>query len=214
MMLILIISLAVLSAYLLGSIPTAYIFGKLILKKDIRTLGSGNMGATNTMRVIGTKAGILVLLIDILKGFFAIWIANYIFFSFSVVNSYIWITFAALAAILGHAFTIFLGFRGGKGVATASGVFLALIPLSFIFALITFILIVAATRYVSLGSMIAAFCLWLSESLVVFLIKENSEIPNMIFSFIVFCFIVYKHQSNIHRLLKGEENKLSFNKNK
>ncbi len=207
-------SIAVIIAYLLGSIPTGYLFGKIFKKIDIRQHGSGNMGATNALRILGPGIGITVLLIDMFKGFFAVLIGKFLIFSVVIpqiqVLEYM-VVLVALAAIFGHIFTIFLGFKGGKGVATAAGVFAAMIPFPLMFGLMTFIIIVVLTRYVSLGSIMAALILLFAQFM--FYINTSSgELPKLLLVILIVVFIIYKHKANIVRLVKGTENKISFTK--
>ena len=194
-------------AYLLGSIPTSYIFGKLTRNIDIREHGSGNAGATNALRILGTKIGIITLLVDIGKGVAAVLIGKAIIGN----PSDLLLILTGLCAILGHIFTVFLNFKGGKGVATSAGVFIALMPLPLLICLIIFILIVWTTRYVSLGSITASLGLWIY--MLVLNINNNFESHVMlIFVTLVAGFIIIRHKANIGRLLSGNENKISFKK--
>ncbi len=196
-----------LATYLLGSVPFSYILGKLIKGIDIRQYGSGNVGATNALRVLGTKYGVLALLLDALKGLAPILIARAIFPEVTD----LFLILVGLFAILGHIFTIFLRFKGGKGVATSAGVFAALLPVAVVFSLLVFIISVVLFRYVSLGSILAALSL-----LVVTLIRniryEFAELELLIFVALIVIFIIFKHRSNIKRLINGNENKISFKK--
>jgi glycerol-3-phosphate acyltransferase PlsY len=198
-----------LAAYLIGSLPTSFIMGKVTRGLDIRQHGSGNVGATNALRVLGTKVGLFTLLVDIGKGFLTIFLAR----KFLPDSSNLFFIGIGLATILGHIFTIFLKFKGGKGVATSAGVFLALTPLAVAIALAVFVIVVAVTRYVSLGSILAASVLFLTELIINFT-NSFSQLEFLIFVFIVALFIIIKHRSNIARLLAGNENKLSFKKNR
>ena len=203
------IIIVVLTGYIFGSFPTAIIAGKLLKKIDIRDHGSGNAGATNVVRVLGWKAGLLVLLIDMFKGFVPVyWLTPAI----AGVNEYTiyYQILAALAAIAGHIWTIFAGFRGGKGVGTAAGVFLGLAPVALSIALIFFIIVVALSRYVSLGSLLSS-----AAFLATLLIQKyfvNQEVPNalIVVGIIVVALIWISHHENIKRLLNGNENKISF----
>ncbi len=195
-------------AYFLGGIPTSYIFGKVFKKIDIRKYGSGNVGATNALRVLGVKMGITTLIIDIAKGFVAVLIAKIILPKYGLTND-TYLILIGLSAIFGHIFSIYLGFKGGKGVATSAGVFLSLIPIPFLIAFISFFIIVFATKYVSLGSISAAVILVISE--LIFNIKNSfNQKEYLIFTIIIALFIIIRHKSNIQRLLKGNENKISF----
>lgn len=211
MPLLLNISLFLLISYLIGAIPFGFIVGKLVKKIDVRQHGSGNIGATNVMRVLGVKLGLLVLLLDIFKGFFAVYIARYMGY---IVDDW-WFLVMGFTCILGHIYTVFLGFKGGKGVATACGVTMALMPMPFLAALFVFIIIVAFTRFVSLGSISAAIMLSFTITMQ-YIISSNEYsykyIYYMIFSYILTLFIILKHKANISRLIKGTENKLSFKK--
>lgn len=216
MFLILSISLSFILAYLLGSIPAAYILGKTLKQIDIREYGSGNVGATNALRVLGTKVGLIVLVIDILKGVLAVMIARYL------LSSQWLIVLVGLVAIFGHIYTCFLGFKGGKGVATAAGVCLSLIPQNLIFALIVFAIVLAYTKYVSLSSIIAAIFLAFIQGfdlLITVLYTSNSnyssfgkDITNLVFVTVIVVFVLIKHIPNIKRLIQGNENKISFKK--
>ena len=145
-------------SYIIGSIPTAIIAGKWLKKIDIREYGSGNAGATNVFRTLGWKAGITVLLIDMFKGFVPVyWLAGLIHHNFDTLIYFQLL--AGICAIVGHMWTIFAGFKGGKGVGTSGGVFLGLAPLALGLSLLVFVIIVWITRYVSLGSILAALTL-------------------------------------------------------
>ncbi len=194
-------------AYILGSIPTSYIMGKLVKGIDIRDFGSGNVGATNALRILGTKVGVFTLIIDIGKGFLAVDIARMIV---SEPTDLILIL-TGLSAIIGHIFTIFLKFKGGKGVATSAGVFIALVPIPFALALFVFIFTVWLSKFVSLGSILAALTLFVSE-LIINIWLSFIELEILIFTFIIAIFIIIRHKANIQRLIKGNENKISFNK--
>lgn len=194
-------------AYILGSIPISYIMGKLIKGIDIRNFGSGNAGATNALRILGTKVGVFTLIMDIAKGFLAVNIARLIIHQ----PSDLILIITGLFAILGHIFTIFLKFKGGKGVATSAGVFIALVPIPISIALFVFIVTVWLSKFVSLGSILAALTLFISE-LVINIRNSFAELEILIFIFIVVLFIIIRHKSNIQRLINGNENKISFKK--
>jgi acyl phosphate:glycerol-3-phosphate acyltransferase len=201
------IIIALFAAYILGSIPTSYIMGKLIKGIDIRDFGSGNVGATNALRILGTKIGVFTLIIDIGKGFLAVNIARFIIHE----PTNLIIIFIGLFAIIGHIFTIFLKFKGGKGVATSAGVFIALIPIPVALALVVFVITVWLSKFVSLGSMLAALTLFVAE-LVINILNSFSELEILIFTFIIALFIIIRHKANIQRLINGNENKISFKK--
>jgi acyl phosphate:glycerol-3-phosphate acyltransferase len=196
---------AVIIAYFAGSIPTSYIVGKSLHGIDLRTKGSGNLGATNAFRVLGWKSGLFVLICDILKGLLPVLVIPGIVVSvtkgdFNIHNFELII---GLATILGHIFTVFMKFKGGKGVAASVGVFLALAPISSLITLIICITIILVSRYVSLGSVTGAFLLP-----ILILIFYPGRIPLIIFSVLVGGIVIIKHRSNIRRLINGKENKL------
>ncbi len=207
----------VLVSYLLGSFPTALIAGKIAKGIDIRQHGSGNVGASNVFRVIGKKWGTFVLLTDMLKGFlpaffFPLIIPPSILDSLGFLNSLkILGLIFGFAAIAGHNWTIFLKFKGGKGVATSAGVFLAILPKAVLCALGVWILTVLITNYIAAGSMIASF------SLVLFIFVFYRAIPEFgflfVMSLILACLVIYTHRSNIDRILKGTEHKVFKPKN-
>lgn len=193
-------------AYILGSIPVGWIVARLFYKTDIRTQGSGNIGATNALRTFGTTVGIGVLVLDMGKGFIAVFLAQQVY-----MTGHPMVALCGLLAILGHVFPIWLGFKGGKGVATAGGVFIALAFWSLLFALISFVIIVASTRYVSLGSIVAALVFFVS----IVIIQLRAQSPDwalLILSALVVLMIIFKHRPNIQRLKQGTENKISFTK--
>lgn len=200
-------------AYLFGSIPTAVIAGKLLKNIDIREHGSGNAGATNVLRVLGWKAGLVVLLIDMFKGFVPVfWITTAI-----AGNSEYLIYFqilAAIMAIIGHIWTIFAGFKGGKGVGTAAGVFLGLAPLALSLSLIVFIIIVSITRYVSLGSLAGSLTLAITLTIQKFVLKQYIPDVLLYVGIVIVALIWIAHRENIKRLLTGTENKVSFSSKK
>lgn len=196
--------LLLLIAYLLGSVPIGWIVGKLFYRKDIRKGGSGNIGATNALRMFGTTTGIIVLLLDMGKGLLAVLLAKAWLASGSP-----FISFCALVVILGHVFPLYLGFKGGKGVATAGGAFLALVPLSVLVAIVVFVIIVAITRYVSLGSILGALA-FLGHALWQISQSATCDYARLALVTIVVLMIVFKHRANLQRLLQGNENKISF----
>lgn len=194
-------------AYLLGSVPSAVWIGKALYNVDVRDYGSGNAGATNTFRVLGRKAGIPVLLSDVLKGFLAVklvWISgHYLPGTQQYMNMAL---FLGLAALLGHIFPVFAGFRGGKGVATLLGILCAVHPQAALICAIGFTLTLLVTHYVSLGSMMAALIFPVA---IMFIYHET--IPSLnLFSIFVCIMVLITHQKNIERLLRGEENKTGF----
>lgn len=202
-------SIFVIAAYLMGSIPTAVWWGRRFHGVDVRDHGSKNAGATNTFRVLGKKAAIPVLLIDIIKGFVPVMVLPLLSPYDPGTIAYTNLQIASgLAAVIGHIFPAFADFRGGKGVATLLGVILALHPLAAMGSVGLFLLVFLATRYVSLGSLIAA----VAYPILVILIFQTPFVSLMFFS-VVFAMIVFiTHIRNIERLLKKEENRITFNK--
>lgn len=201
---------ALLLAYLIGSIPTSLIVCRILKGIDIREHGSGNSGATNVYRVMGWKVALFVLVVDALKG-----AAGTALPGLFVDYPSIWPKIGGgLFAILGHAWTLFARFKGGKGVATALGVFLALAPLPTLCALLIWILLVAATRIVSLGSMAAGGALFLATLLFHGASPGRYPVPLIVFTGIVAFLIIFTHRKNITRLKNGTENRISFGKKK
>src|SRR5216683_2467046 len=196
------------AGYLLGSIPFGLLFTKLFRGGDVRQSGSGNIGATNVARVAGPLPGILTLLFDAAKGAAAVWLAA----RFSNENA-MWMIIAALAALFGHCFPVWLKFRGGKGVATAAGAFLMLSPLALLGSVILFILVVAFWRYVSLGSMAAAAAM----PLLIYFFWAPHHAPPIIINvgtLAIALLVIYKHDGNLQRLVEGTEPRFSFGKKK
>ena len=186
--------------YLIGAIPFGYLIVKFKTGQDVRGSGSGNIGATNVLRTTGRAAGILTLLLDILKGFVAVWLMGYF-----TANDPLWTSAAALAVMAGHAFPVFLRFKGGKAVASFIGAFLYVTPVPLLAVLAVFIIVVAVTRYISLGSVIAAGTFPLGVWLI-----QHPPAPVWIASLIAGTFIVYRHRANIERIRRGNENLFSF----
>jgi len=203
-------------AYLVGSIPFGYLIVKATRDADIRETGSGGTGATNVSRRAGKAAGVLTLLLDALKGAAAVWIASWILgtpilgaeIDPVLTSAYWWVAAAGVAAILGHMFPVWLGFRGGKGVATGVGVFLMLAPIAVGLAAVIFVLIVWRTRYVSLGSIVAAATIpvfiWLQDALIR---PVGHRIPIMTAAAAGAILIIFAHRANVRRLVAGTENK-------
>jgi acyl phosphate:glycerol-3-phosphate acyltransferase len=196
------------AAYFLGSIPFGLILAKLFGGGDVRKAGSGNIGATNVARVVGPIAGILTLLLDAAKGAVAVLLAGRL-----TEENATWMMAASFFALFGHCYPVWLKFKGGKGVATAAGIFLALCPYAMLGALLLFILVVAYWRYVSLGSIAAACAIPL---LMYFLWAPHHAPPHIVTfgSLGIAIFVVYKHDANIQRLVEGVEPKFSFGKKK
>ncbi|MBO7612071.1 MAG: glycerol-3-phosphate 1-O-acyltransferase PlsY [Elusimicrobia bacterium] len=184
-------------AYLCGAIPFGYIIAKVFKHVDIRTVGSGNTGATNVYRSISKTLGVLTLILDLLKGFVPVYCTM-------LLNpDSVWLIIAvAFITIIGHIFTVFLNFNGGKGVATGCGVFLALNPLAILICFLVFVLFLVIFRYVSLASIMAAATLPVS----LYFLNSTHEI--VIFASIISVLVIVRHISNIKRLLNGTENKI------
>jgi glycerol-3-phosphate acyltransferase PlsY len=196
------------TAYLLGSIPFGYLLVRFVQQEDVRDTGSGNIGATNVARAGGATLGVFTLLLDALKGFIAAFLAMQ--FAPNTVNGPSTLAVAAaVAAVVGHVFPVWLRFRGGKGIATALGVFIALVPMVALSSVGVFALIVATTRLVSLGSIVAAVSI---PFLAILLVPHRSPALLIGLSFISLLSIV-KHHANIVRLLKGTESRFGSNKN-
>lgn len=196
------------AAYLLGSIPFGMLLTRMRGAGDLRKSGSGNIGATNVARVAGPLAGILTLVLDAGKGAAAVLLAERY-----TNGSAMWMTLAALAALVGHCFPVWLRFKGGKGVAPALGVFTVLSPLAALAALTLFVLVVAYGRYVSLGSITAAAAM----PLLIYLLWAPPHAPPLIVTagtFAASALIIWKHDANIQRLVQGDEPKFSFSKRK
>ncbi len=192
------------AAYLLGAIPFGYLLVKWKTGRDVRASGSGNIGATNVLRTTGRAWGITTLVLDILKGTAAVWLASRL-----TGGNIAWMSAAAVAAMLGHIYPVFLGFRGGKAVATFVGVFLYLTPLPLLAVLVVFAGTVAWTRFISLGSVTAA----ITFPLAVWLI-EHPPLPVMLAALAGAVFIVYRHRENIQRLRSGNEHTFSLGSRK
>jgi glycerol-3-phosphate acyltransferase PlsY len=203
---LLVIFLSIFS-YILGSIPTALWYGEKYHNADIRTLGSGNAGATNTFRVFGKKAGTIVLAIDAFKGFFATSLAAILFY-FGLID---WETCVSLKiifgflAIIGHLLPIFCDFKGGKGVATLLGMALCLHPSAAFWSILLFLVIFVISHYVSLASIVASFAFPIMMVCKTF----GEELPiTIIFGFFVTFLVIYTHRKNIERIFKGTENRM------
>ena len=188
----------VLLSYLLGSIPTSYIIGKYLHGIDLRRHGSGNLGATNAFRVLGVKSALPVVLVDIGKGFLPTWL-----FPRLVGAGLGWTLAFGAAAILGHMFSVWVRFRGGKGMATGAGVFLALAPWAVLAGLVLWLALTFGTGYVSVGSVAAALAL----PALVALTPHRGGWGVFWFSLALGLFVVWAHRGNIGRLLRGEENR-------
>jgi len=198
--------LASLAGYLLGSIPTGFVVARA-RGVDIRTVGSGNIGATNVFRILGVPAGVFVLLVDALKGWLAVWLAPALLQAVmaaspdasQVVQVRV---LAGIAAVLGHNYTCWLKFKGGKGIATSAGVLVALVPSALLVALVVFAFVLVISRYVSLASMLAAFTL----PFAVAFFRYSTLL--LVITALLAILAIYKHKANISRLLKGTENRV------
>ena len=198
------ILIVVLAAYLLGSIPSSVWIGKIFYGIDVREHGSGNAGTTNTIRILGYKAGIPVFVIDALKGWFAVFLTKIVFGYFPTIEMPEYMSFvAAVAVVLGHIFPIFAGFRGGKGVATLLGVGFGLIPIPALIALGIFMVVLFSFGYVSLASITAAVTL----PFVTYFFVMPEHILLLLLTVAVAIFVPITHRQNIKRLLSGTENK-------
>ena len=201
-------AVVVIIAYLLGSIPFGYLIVRKKLGADIRRSGSGGTGATNVSRRAGKTAGVITLLLDAFKGSLAVLIARTLLTRPPLLVDW-WIAAAAIAVIVGHIFPVWLGFRGGKGVATGVGVFLTLAPVAVVCAGVLFVAIVALTRYVSLGSITAAValpvCIWLQS---VFVEPIADLRPLLTAAVAGALLIVFAHRGNIARLARGTESRI------
>jgi glycerol-3-phosphate acyltransferase PlsY len=185
-------------AYLMGATPTSYWVGKALRGIDLREHGSGNLGATNAFRILGWKAALPVITVDIAKGFLPVWL-----FSGSPGSPMGWTLAFGAAAILGHMFSLWVGFKGGKGIATSAGVFLGLAPWAVLGAFLVWVVLAFGTRYVSVGSMGATASL----PLFVYLTPHRGGVEVLIFTSALAAFVIWAHRSNIQRLLRGQENR-------
>ena len=202
--------LLLLGAYLLGSIPTAVWIGKFFYKIDVREYGSGNAGATNTFRVLGKKAGIPVMLIDVLKGFAAVSLAHFSNYDQNK-NQFINLELVlGIASLVGHIFPLFASFRGGKGIATLLGIVFGVHLYGAFICMIIFIVVLLISKYVSLSSIVSAICFPL---LMIFVFKTT--VPSLIiFSILIAIMVLITHQKNIERLIRKEESKAKLIKKK
>ena len=187
-------------AYLLGAIPFGYLLVKLKTGADVRAAGSGNIGATNVLRTSGRAAGILTLALDIAKGYVAVWIAGRL-----TGQDILWMSLAALAVMLGHAYPVFLGFHGGKAVASVVGAFLCLTPWALAAEITVFVVVVIWTRHISMGSITAAATLPLAVWLIM-----KAPLPAVLAAAVAGAFVIYRHSSNIQRLRQGTESVFKF----
>ena len=191
------------AGYLLGSIPSSFIMAKILRGIDLRDHGSGNLGAANTFRILGAKAAIPVLIIDIGKGFLAVKLV-----SMAGIDNFTFIALAALMAILGHNYSVFVKFSGGKGVGTTTGAFLAIVPVAVLICLLIWLILLLTTRIVSLASIAASIALPLAVLISKYYIGRDIDILAMALSVVVAVVVVYKHRSNIRRLRNGTEKRI------
>jgi acyl phosphate:glycerol-3-phosphate acyltransferase len=192
--------LVIIVAYFVGGIPFGYLLVRLTTGKDVRSEGSGNIGATNVLRTTGRAAGVATLLLDVAKGYFAVWLAARM-----TDDDPLWMSLAALAVMAGHAFPVFLKFQGGKAVASFIGAFLYLTPLPLAAVLVLFVITVAATRAISAGSIMAAGTFPLGVWLIL-----HPPAPVLLASLIAGACVVYRHKSNMERLHAGTENRFTW----
>ena len=191
---------AMLLAYLIGAIPFGVVIGKLFYHVDVRRHGSGNVGTTNVFRVLGKKAGVAVLICDMLKGFIPAVTAAYLL---REANPWL-VIFIAAAPVVGHMYSVFLKGRGGKGVATGAGVVLALVPLAFAIIFTVWLLLIVITRYVSIASLVA------TALVPVFVFGLGDPLPYKIAAVLVMVIIFWAHRGNIQRLFQGNENRVKL----
>jgi glycerol-3-phosphate acyltransferase PlsY len=193
-------ALAVVAAYLIGGIPFGLIIVRLMTGADVREAGSGNIGATNVLRTTGPLAGVLTLVLDAAKAWLAVWLADWL-----SGGSVLWMSAAALAALAGHAWSIWIGFKGGKAVASFVGAYFYLTPLPVLAVVLLFIFVVAWTRYLSLGSIIAAGLFPVACWMIL-----HPAWPVLVSSLGAAIIIVYRHRANVVRIRAGEERVFSF----
>ena len=204
-------SILILCAYLIGSLPTALIISRKVFGIDIREYGSGNMGATNTFRVLGSRFGTIVMIIDILKGVIASSLYEFLpYYGGNELDRTNFIIGLGMAAVIGHIFPIFAGFRGGKGVATLFGMVLALQPVVALSCVGVFLFVLYLTRWVSLSSILGALML----PVCVLWIWNENEMLYRIFTLLVAILVIFTHQKNIGRILRGVESRIPILKHR
>lgn len=192
--------IALVAAYLIGGIPFGYLLVRWKTGQDVRAMGSGNIGATNVLRTTGRVAGIVTLILDIAKGFFAVWLM-----AKASDDSPFWMSLAAIAVVLGHAFPVFLKFQGGKAVASFVGAFLYLTPVPMLATAIVFVISVAVTRMISLSSIVGAVTFPLAVLLIL-----HPPVEVLLAAVAGGAFIIWRHKSNIERIRAGNENLFHF----
>lgn len=207
---ILILVVSVAAAYLIGSVPTSYIITKRMKGVDIRSEGSGNAGATNVLRVVGKAPAIITLVVDILKGVVVVTVLAGLTYPFlkDILPHDLYVGLMAFAVVAGHIWSVFLKFKGGKGVATTLGVAVAVAPLALVPSLIIWIIAFVLSKYVSLASIIALLVFPIAVTII------SYSFYTAVFSVIICGIGIYKHKENVKRLLKGEEHKTIFSKKK
>lgn len=215
------LAIIVILSYLVGSIPTSIIVSKAVKGIDIREHGSGNAGGTNVMRVLGWKHGVFVIILDALKGVLAVVVVARLHYGglpFANVSPFDDFTLvqiiAGISAVIGHIWTVFAGFKGGKGIATALGMLLMIVTIDMLIAVGVFLIVVTISRYVSLGSIVAAISVPTAMIFRENVLHDNVTGYNTLLPFViaVALLVIYTHRKNVVRILNGTENKLSFNK--
>jgi len=204
--------LVIIGSYLLGAIPFSYLAGKVRKGIDLREHGSGNLGASNTFRILGARAGAVVLVLDVAKGFFPVFVAGRLAASGGA-PVYLYTLPAAVAAVMGHMFSVYLRFGGGKGVATSGGAYLALSPIAVVCAFAVWLVVFATKRIVSLASLGAAVALPIAVYLVDRVDLWPSHWSYTAVTVVVSLVVIFKHRSNIRRLMSGSEPALARRKN-
>ncbi|HEX6926256.1 MAG TPA: glycerol-3-phosphate 1-O-acyltransferase PlsY [Longimicrobiaceae bacterium] len=190
-------ALLALVSYLLGAIPTSYIAGRWTRGIDLRKHGSGNLGATNTFRVLGARVAAPVMVVDVAKGF----LPTLLFPRWDGTPEWSWVLAYGAAAVLGHVFPVYMRFRGGKGVATGAGVFLAIAPRAVLPAVVAWLVVLKLSRMVSLASITAAV------TLIAGLLVTEDRLPVLLTGVAISLFVIYAHRSNIRRIMRGEEHR-------
>jgi glycerol-3-phosphate acyltransferase PlsY len=196
--------LLLIAAYLLGGIPFGFLLVKLTTGRDVRASGSGNIGATNVLRTTGWTIAMVTLLLDIAKGYAAVWLMA----RFTDASP-LWMSAAAIAVMAGHAYPIYLRFKGGKAVASFIGAFFYLTPIPLLTVLVLFVIVVAASKYISLGSVMAAGTFPLAVWLIL-----HPPLPVVLAAVVAGAFIVYRHRANLERIRNGNEHVFSFARKK